>query len=306
MTADGKHLALQKGLAESDVYVGELQASGTRLVNPRRLTLDDRNDFPAAWASDSKAILFHSDRKGNFDIFKQGLDQRTPEPIVASPQDEEGPTAVSPDRMWYFYIVLPKDWRAIIQGPITLIRVRASGGPPEKVLDKPGFYFVCCARAPGGRCVLSESESDGPVFYAFDPVHGKGSELARASLSRASRYVPWDLSPDGSRIAIRIPGEGRIRILSLAGKPPREVAVRGWAFDEYSLLFWSADGKGWYLAGYSGGGTDLLYVDREGHAQVLTHLRDTVETWAVPSPNGRYLAYTQWNSISNVWMLEGF
>jgi hypothetical protein len=39
VTADGKHLAFQKGLAESDVYIGELQASGTRLVDPHlRLT----------------------------------------------------------------------------------------------------------------------------------------------------------------------------------------------------------------------------------------------------------------------------
>src|SRR6516164_1837431 len=122
------------------------------------------------------------------------------------------------------------------------MRVRAAGGPPEKVLDKPGFSDIRCARAPAERCVLKEIESGVDVFYAFDPVRGKGSELLRASLSRAHHYVPWDLTPDGSRIAIKIPGEGRIRVLSLAGEPPREVAVAGWTFDWYSLLSWSADG----------------------------------------------------------------
>ena len=305
-SADGKRIALVRAVDEADVYVGELSDNGTRLHNARRLTLDDRNDFPTAWTSDSKAIFFHSDRNGNFDIFKQDLGQRTPEAIVAGPEDEMGPMAVSPDGVWYFYSVLPRDWRATAVRPLTLMRVRAAGGPAEKVLDKPGLYDVACARAPAERCVLSETESNGLVFYAFDAVHGKGSELARAALGAASHYAIWGLSPDGSRIAIRTPGEGPIRILSLAGEPPREVAVHGWTFDSFSMLFWSADGKGWYLAGQSGGGTDLLYVDLEGHTHVLTHLAGTEQTDAVPSPNGRYLAYTQWNSISNVWMLEGF
>ena len=307
-SADGKRIAFVRAVDEADVYVGELSRNGRRLKNARRLTFDDRIDFPTAWASDSKTIFFHSDRHGNFDIFKQGLDQPTAEPIVAGPEDEMGPIAVSPDGVWYLYAVLPKNWRATTVRPATLMRVRASGGPSENVLDKPGFDNPRCPRAPADRCVLSEIKSNGLVFYAFDPVHGKGSELARASLSPASRYAVflWDLSPDGSRIAIRIPGEGRIRILSLAGEPPREVAVHGWTFDQYSLLFWSADGTGWYVPGQSGGGTDLLYVDLEGHAHVLTHLPGTAQTQAVPSPNGRYLAYTQWNSLSNVWMIEGF
>jgi hypothetical protein len=125
-------------------------------------------------------------------------------------------------------------------------------------------------------------------------------------LTAASRYALWDLSPDGSQIAIRIPGEARIRILSLGGEPSRDVRVYGWTFDEYSWLFWSTDGRGWYVPGQSAGGTDLLYVDLEGPAYVLTHMAGTPQTWAVPSPDGRYLAYTQWNSLSNVWMIQGF
>jgi Tol biopolymer transport system component len=100
-SADGKCIVGVRRVDQADVYVGELSDNGTRLKNAWRLTLDDRNDFPTAWTSDSKAVFFHSDRNGNFDIFKQGLDQRTAEPIVVGPEDEMGPEAVSPDGVWY-------------------------------------------------------------------------------------------------------------------------------------------------------------------------------------------------------------
>src|SRR5437867_8123567 len=47
VTADGKHVAFLKRTAQADVYVGELKGIGARLESPRRLTLNDRNDFPA-------------------------------------------------------------------------------------------------------------------------------------------------------------------------------------------------------------------------------------------------------------------
>ena len=81
-TADGKRLAFLKGNSQADVYIGELEGNGTRLKMPRRLTLDDRNDFPSAWTPDSQAVLFFSDRNGKWDILKQALDKRTAEVIV--------------------------------------------------------------------------------------------------------------------------------------------------------------------------------------------------------------------------------
>ncbi len=38
---------------------------------PRRLTVDDRIDWPGGWTRDSKAIFFYSDRLGTLDLFKQ-------------------------------------------------------------------------------------------------------------------------------------------------------------------------------------------------------------------------------------------
>jgi len=58
MTQDGKQMAVTKRSDETDVYVGELEASGHGLKQPRRLTLDEHNDYPGGWMPDNKTVLF--------------------------------------------------------------------------------------------------------------------------------------------------------------------------------------------------------------------------------------------------------
>ena len=74
VTADGNRLALVRNYDQSDVYVGEFVANASRLNVPRRLTVDDRIDWPGGWTRDSKAIFFYSDRLGTLDLFKQTVD----------------------------------------------------------------------------------------------------------------------------------------------------------------------------------------------------------------------------------------
>ena len=82
LTADGKRLAFLKSNFQTNVYVAELKAGGTKLTTPRRLTLDERNDWPDAWTSDSRAVLFWSDRNGSNQVFKQNIDQETAETVA--------------------------------------------------------------------------------------------------------------------------------------------------------------------------------------------------------------------------------
>jgi len=59
------------------------------------------------------------------------------------------------------------------------------------------------------------------------------------------------LSPDGTTLALSRTGEAeiRIRLLSLAGEPDHEFAVRGWP--NLTGLDWSPDGKGLYCGSVS-------------------------------------------------------
>jgi Tol biopolymer transport system component len=94
LSADGKRLAFVRGREQSDVYVGELESDGARLKIPRRFTLDDRIDWPGGWSRDSKAILFFSDRNGNLDILRQGINDRIAEALVATQEEERRPSLV--------------------------------------------------------------------------------------------------------------------------------------------------------------------------------------------------------------------
>jgi hypothetical protein len=52
-TRDGNKITFMQSSSEADVYVADL-VHNTRLQSPRRLTLNDRQDFPAAWLSDNR------------------------------------------------------------------------------------------------------------------------------------------------------------------------------------------------------------------------------------------------------------
>jgi|SRR5579863_4509930 len=299
-TADGKRLVFLKEDQQSDVYVGDLELNGTRLkIAPRRLTLDEHNDFPSAWTADSKSVLFWSDRNGHYDIFRQGIDQDSAESVVADSEYKTGPR-LSPDGSWILY------WSSGPAPPDRLMRIPTSGGLPKFVLTSDGDDR--CARAPSTLCVLGERSPDRKylVFTAFDPVEGRKGQLTSLETDPARDYN-WDLSPDGSRIALSELDwvEGRIRFLPLTGGEIREVTVRGWAAFTAGPD-WTADGNGVFVSSWSPTkGAALLHVDLEGHAHVLWEPKG-YRTWGIPSPDGHRLAILGWTEDSNVWMMENF
>jgi eukaryotic-like serine/threonine-protein kinase len=311
-TADGKRLVASRITFQTDVYVSEAEANGTRLKTaPRRLTLDERNDYASAWTPDSKAVIFQSDRSGNRHIFKQALDQDSAERIVTGPGVEDS-ARMSPDGSWILYLRAAKeDDLDNTSVPVQLMRVPVAGGPSQVVLTTSAGDYRCAQR-PATLCLLSESSSDGKhlVFTAFDPLQGRGREVTRINTGELGGWCGnWDLSPDGSRLAIST-GENRIRIVPLSGGQPRNVIVQGgWVLScTQRQPSWSADGKGLYATNYRGDLATLLYIDLEGHVSDLWEQRTRFlgMMWGVPSPDGHHLAINGVTDESNVWMIENF
>ena len=306
-TADGKRLVFGRVKAQTDVYVGDVGAGGRRLKNaPRRLTLDERNDEPTAWMPDNKSVLFQSDRSSNYDIYTQPLDGDTAEPVVATPQVDIIPR-LSADGAWIVYASLAKPDDFGPGAPSELRRLPVSGGASKLVLTANGYSGHRCARAPATLCLLGEQTGDQRqlIFTAFDPIKGRGREVMRVATKPGFGYN-WDLSPDGSQLAISFPaGENRIRLFALAGGPPHDLVVNGW-YGFNSGPDWSADPKGFYVSSLSPRGATLLYIDLNGHANALWEQIGGLRTWALPSPDGRHLAILGYTMDSNIWMLENF
>jgi Tol biopolymer transport system component len=312
-SSDGKQLAVTKATTQEHVYVGELEAGGRRLNNPRPLMLEESRDFPSHWMPDGKAVLFASNRNGTWGIYKQELDQTTAQPVVTGPDYKEWPV-VSPDGSWILYLSrVNPEFTATTA--VRIMRVPTSGGPAQQVLEGHGTACLACARSPATLCVFSEESPDHKqlIFSGFEPSQeARRRELTRVNPKRSGTwgFYSWDLSPDGSRLAFTRYDmrEGHIQILPLAGGEVREVNVKGWS--GLFRLFWAADARGLFVsANATGPRNTLLYVDLEGRSQVLW------QQWfplaapngtGIPSPDGRYLAVLADSTDSNVWLLENF
>jgi Tol biopolymer transport system component len=321
-SADGKRLAFVRWHNQSDVYLAELEGAGTRLKPARRLTADDRVDWPSAWTRDSQAVLFYSDRAGGLDIFRQRINDDTAEALVAGPEEERGPQ-LSPDGSWLLYLAWPKtlDYGSPLSG--RLMRIPVSGGPAQEVLAVSGYPGSARVQAEGrarptarghpsfrcpvvrtNSCVKSEEVQTQVVFTAFEPLEGRRAELFRVDFDPATVSF-WDLSPDGSQIAFleREERRGVIRIFQVNGKLTGEIPLKGW--NHLDSVAWSADGRGLFVTSYSSRGSSLLHVNLNGEIHLLRKSTMWTDT-PVPSPDGRYLAFGEVIPDSNAWMIENF
>jgi Tol biopolymer transport system component len=290
----------------NDVYVGELKDGGTRLAFPTRLTVSESLDSPSGWMRDSKTVLFTSDRMGRRQVFRQPMDQNTAEFLIRGPDEEEG-AELSPDGRWILYWSSARDRDS---PPTTkrLMRLPALGGSPEPVLEagtNEGADFHCPV-GPASPCALSHWEKGWLIFYALDPVQGRGKELARTKLESPT-YFDWSVSPEGLRIAVSRQDEHpeQIRILDLRNGTERNLQLpHGWSI--WSLS-WTADGKSLFAAAHLSTGYFIARIELDGKTRVLLDRGPNQSLDSLrPSPDGRHLAFSQRTWESNAWLLENF
>ena len=301
VTADGKQIEFLRLTAQFHVYVGELDAKGTHLNNTRRLTLDEHFEWPERWTPDSRAVVFWSERNGNWDIFKQTLDKDATAELLPLGSEPKWYASFSPDGQWILYMALPEARSPGGSIPVRIMRVPVSGGPPQLVLTALGTTDIHCTRAPANLCVFDEQQQGHLVFTSVNPIKGRERALANMEME-PSTEIPWDLSPDGSQIVMT--SEGRIRLLSLKSGVTTDLAVKGW--NSFGEVDWSADGNALFVSSSTPDGATLLRVNLEGEARALWHQKLSLGTKGVPSPDGRHLAVAGWTTDSNAWMIENF
>ncbi len=175
-----------------NIRIGELQDGNTKLSLPQKLTLSEGINFPTAWTSDSKAVIFGSDRNGHWGIYKQELNRDSAETLMTA--DTYLPARTSPDGRWILYFSFPKEnINSPDDGsptPLRLMRMPVPGDPPELVLTARLFGTPWCARSPSTLCAFAERTPDRKelVFTAFDAIREKGQELARFATDPNAAY----------------------------------------------------------------------------------------------------------------------
>ena len=304
-TSDGKQLAFLKSSDNSTSYLADLAPGGTRILQQKKFPLSESSEFAFGWAPDSKAIYSLSDRSGEEGIYRHSLDHDTVEFVVAG--RILGDLHMTPDGKDILYLGPAESGNIAQRGPKPVTRVSTTGGPQERLfIAKPGSRLAC-ARSPSELCVLAEPIEDDKLLAVsvLDPVKGRGPELFRFPFGRNDENWFLDLSPDGTRIAVTRNLAGPIYILSLHGEVLQQVRVKDWS--DVGPFTWAADGNGFYVTAHIGSGKEMMHVDLQGNAHPLWKLSGgSFQTIAHASPDGQHLAFYDFKTTANMWLMENF
>jgi Tol biopolymer transport system component len=301
VSVNGKYLVFVNAGLQTDVYLAELEGNGS--LQPRRFTLEGRNNVPSAWSRDGQGLFFYSDRNGNWDLFHQRLLDRSAQDFVLGLGDQTEPR-LSPDASWVLYWDSPPQ-AAGAMVPLRLLRVAVSRSAPEVVLEATHGASARCApqHLP---CILSELDKQNGelVFTSFDPLRGRTRELMRLAADLEGQPA-WDLSPDGSTVAVvdLDQRKDRIRVVELENGSARSLAVG--SSERLSGISWSADGRSWFVTGSTLRGSAIFQVRLDGTVSELWK-SSTALASPVVSPDDKNLAFASSTYNSNAWVIENF
>jgi DNA-binding winged helix-turn-helix (wHTH) protein/Tol biopolymer transport system component len=294
---NGKVLTFTRENFVSSILIGMVGPDGSTLLDQKKLTLDENQNHPSAWTPDSKSILFHSNRGGTSQIFKQALDRPLAESIVSSSEELLQPR-MAPDGTEIVYISTRKN--SDLNSTSSILAVPISGGPPRLILRDSNIWNIQCARLPSTLCMYSITNGDATETYRFDVKTGRKSDSPELDPP-----INWSLSPDGSQRAI-IPygSKGPIRFQSTLTGETRELTVKRW--EELDSIDWSADGKAVFVSSHRESDSALLKITLGGTVSVLLCSSGPQVVGPMPSPDGHYVMFAGLSTASNVWMVENF
>jgi DNA-binding winged helix-turn-helix (wHTH) protein len=310
VTAHGNMVVAVKENPQPKVYVGRLNYPGPTLKEVKRLTGDTQSDFPHSFDAKGEAVYFESDRvQPYYHIFRQRIDSPAAEMLTVG-DDAEILPSMMPDGKTLIYEGRPEGppgsqssghYQSGVWVPERLIyRANADGSDARLVWKEDGLDEWRCPLVSGTHCVLRRTDGHQMfTFYLLDPVAGKGRELGRSTYM-PTIYGDWALSPDGAVAAIpnHDAQSPSIRLVRLDGSGGEsEIKVR--QASQLWGICWASDSKGFYAEARTKAQHWLEYIRLSGEVHALRET--TVNTWGVPSPDGKKLAFVDSTIERNVF-----
>jgi serine/threonine protein kinase/Tol biopolymer transport system component len=303
-TADGKRLAFLRSTHHAAALVGDLAGAGNRLVNSRRLTIDDNINLALAWTPDSREVIFSSQRAATRQIYRQALDPgSTPQPVTSSLGTNFYLARLSPDGA---SVIVEGESRDSFK--MALYRVAITGGVPRLLFSVEGLTQFWCTNETANFCVLGRPNlaRNELAISSFDPLTAREKDLLRIPLEPGTQAsvgadYAWQLSPDGSWISIMKRHQNRIQLVPLGKNQARTITLNGYA--DLSDLSWAANSRSLFVSSHGPDGATLLHVTLDGNAQPIWRQPPTNSFWGFSSPDGRHLAITGETRETSVWMI---
>lgn len=301
-TRDGDRVAFVRDRIQADVYVADVQNDGAHLANARRFTQDEANDRLGTWLADSSAVLFHSDRGGNRVIFRQNIGSTLAETFVTEPGAHAVWPVAMPDRQTLIY-VRPHDFDPSTPQDLMTRSLRDNQARRIDAVADTYRSVACPLRA--GMCVIAEHDPQQRTFFDFDPQQGRGKRLFSIDWQPSGRFE-WAVSPDGRQIAfIDVNSKDTIVVADREGASSERRRIRIEGQLPLRALAWNPSGAGWFACANDEEVGSIMHVRAtDGHATVLHRQFNYLQSWALPSPDGKYLAFQENTSNGNAWILE--
>jgi DNA-binding winged helix-turn-helix (wHTH) protein/Tol biopolymer transport system component len=300
VNSDGRRMVLWRNNTQEQAFISDFDASTHKWRTPRRLTLDANGNVATAWLSDSRTVVFASNRNGTWTLFKQAIDETIADVLVEGHSIFLPRLSADGSQVLYLSQTDPSDPSV----PKSLMRLPVTGGPPQLVLQDVALGNYQCARLPSTLCIASKLERDGWTLFSFDPVRGKGSELGKLN----GLVHDWGISPDGKTLS-DFPHDHSIHFLSIesgAIKEDRTVTLNEWEVDNGD---WNADGSALLIPSSTPAGTPvILEVNRDGKASVvLEGAASTPFGFMIQSPDGHHgILGAVVPGDNNAWMVHDF
>lgn len=307
-------LAFLQCLGELAIYVAELGDNRQFSASPKRLTMTGRDQRPTDWSFDGRTVAFMADQNGAHQVFLQDVGSTDAARKLTNGPGWHTWPRFTRDGLVLFWqlppalndepalpelmrVALPNGAAEHVMAGGQAVRFKRNGRPPPR-----NVHFRC---SRSGACVYSDLIWNELRFMGFDPNLGQGRELMRIDAENTPFIVSWDLSPDGSRIALPMEN-GRLRILHLPARQVLEQEVRSKCRLQFAT--WLPDGNSLFVTTTCAGEKQfkLFLVELGGKSQLLY---ESANQWIgnpVASPDSKHLAFALKPQTVDVYLLEGF
>jgi DNA-binding winged helix-turn-helix (wHTH) protein/Tol biopolymer transport system component len=293
----------------SNLWYVRLDRAGTRAIGMAPLTeLPDFSFTNLSASANGRQVAFlryHYSATSYAADFDTSVPALTNLHFVAASSSHEQPRLVTRDRDVGDAVMSP-DGRWILFETETgrtarLIRVSSIGGERQELFEvSREANSIRCPRH-GSLCIVGELNGGHYRFSTFDPVAQTGKNLL--PITGPEEHLQWDLSPDGSLLAIAVEGTDRVRIVDLAGQQRAQLSLH----ENLGLMTvtWVPDGSGIVITGSTVTGPAAFKVlcVREGVPKTLWSSDHQRLSSPFFSEDGKRITFASYQVESNAWLL---
>jgi hypothetical protein len=213
---------------------------------------------------------------------------------------------LSPDEAWLVIEGEPTG-----PGEMALYRVPIRGGLSHLLFSVEGLTQYWCTGKTANFCVVGRRDpgKDELAISSFDPLTARQKNLLRIPLepgtdARVGLDYAWQVSPDGSWIAIAKRHGKTIRLVPLGKNQARTIDLNG--YSNLTDLNWAVNSRSLFVSRLGTAGATLLHVDLEGNAEPIWQQSQTTSSWGLSSPDARHLVIATETRETDVWMIRNF